>query len=66
MSIVRHLMRHGEKTADELAVELHVEIEHAYLELVRAEGDGLVRVNVDGNKRCTWEFAHDWAEVNAL
>ena len=59
-SVIAHLMRHGEQTAEQVELALGLTHEEAYTDLVRAEADGLVRVNVDGYHRCTWDFAHDW------
>lgn len=55
MNAVAYLQAHGERTADQIAVAIGVEIEAAYLELVRAEGQGLVRVNVEDHTHRTWE-----------
>lgn len=55
MNAVAYLQANGERTAGQVAKALGVRIEAAYLELVRAEGQGLVRINVTNQTHRTWE-----------
>jgi predicted ArsR family transcriptional regulator len=66
MSALQLLMQRGEMTAQQIADALGIEIERAYMELVRLDAAELVRVNVRyrGLKIYnTWEAMNEAAHI---
>lgn len=55
MNAVAYLRANGERTAGQVAAAMGLTMEATYVELVRAESRGLVRINVEGQTHRTWE-----------